>query len=121
MLQGTNNLTPRALNRLRAIAAFLGDDWRSVWDCIADVVNRWHAEPDNAGKWFMARDIINKGVWPDQVDRLRNRHAGKPEETVFSEAGKDIGYILKDVLRTDRLYTYRSDEAFRGTRYLRVN
>lgn len=69
----------------------------------------------------MARDIINKGVWPDQVDRLRNRHAGKPEETVFSEAGKDIGYILKDVLRTDRLYTYRSDEAFRGTRYLRVN
>lgn len=120
MLKDSNELTTRELNRLHAIAEFLGDDWRSVWDCVADAVNRWHAVPGHAGTWFMARDLINKEVWPDQMHRLRDRHAGKPNETVFSEAAVDIGYILKDVLRTDRLYTYQSADAFRGTKYLRM-
>lgn len=119
MLGNSNELTTRELNRLHNIAAFLGDEWRSVWDCIADAIDQWHAEPGHAGAWFMARDLINKETWPAPMNRLRDRHEGKPSDTIFAETAKDIGYILKDVLRNDRLHTYQSGNAFMGTQYLR--
>lgn len=120
MLKDSDKPKQRELNRLHNIAAFLGDDWRSVWDCVADAVYRWHAEPGHAGTWFMARTLINKDAWPDPMNRLTARHEGKPSDTIFTETAKDIGYILKDVLRNDRLHTYQSGNAFRATQYLRV-
>lgn len=119
MLNNSNELTTRDLNRLHNIAEFLGDEWRSVWGCIADAVDQWHKDPGHAGAWFMARDLINKGVLPAPMNRLRDRHEGKPSDTIFTETAKDIGYIFKDVLRNDRLYTYESQNGFRGTQYRR--
>lgn len=100
---------PRFKSRIRAIRKFLGDDdYRSVCDSIADEARKWHAAPGNRGKWFVARTFINKENWPRPLMRLRDRHNGREDRSVFREAGRDVGYLLNRVLRDDPANTFES-------------
>lgn len=108
MMTGQHTETKRFKSRIEAIRKFLGDDYRSVCDSIADEARKWYTAPGNKGKRFVARSIINKENWPQPLMRLRDRHAGKAERTVFREAGRDVGYLLNRVLRDDTASTFHS-------------
>lgn len=101
MMTGQHTEKTLFKSRIKAIKKFLGDDYASVCGSIADEARKWYSAPGNKGKWFVARDFINKGNWPRPLMRLRDRHAGKTGRAVFRMAGHDVGYLLNRVLRDD--------------------
>ncbi len=101
MMTGQHTEKTLFKSRIKAIKKFLGDDYASVCGSIADEARKWYSAPGNKGKWFVARDFINKGNWPQPLMRLRDRHAGKAGRAVFRMAGHDVGYLLNRVLRDD--------------------